>query len=610
MHRMFVRAVVAVAVVASAVAGACKGDAKPADVPAVAAPPPSTGALDAGVAAKPAKPPVAPVYRTDASTYHVDPAVGGTGKTFLVVSESAEASAVGRDILAHGGNAVDAACATAFALAVTHPQAGNIAGGGFAIVHVSAGSDAALDFRETAPAAATRDMYLDTAGTPTKDSVIGHRAVGTPGAVAGLFALHAKYGKKKWADIVAPAIALARDGFAIEPSLASSLVRDADLLAKFPASAALWYPDGKPRAAGTKMQIPDLAATLQRIADHGSEGFYAGETAKLIVAEMKTGGGILTAADLAGYKAMWREPLHVDYRGYELVAMPPPSSGGVVLALTANMMRAIDVGKLGWHSAAHIHELVEVWRRSFAARNEMLGDPAFVTGMPVDRMTSTAYADELAATIGPSATPSKQIAQLIDGTHTTNLSVVDAGGMAVALTTTINTSFGCGVTVPGGGFVLNNEMDDFTAKPGTPNVFGLVQGTANKIEPGKRMLSSMSPTIALDAKGAVFAVAGAGGGPRIITAVWQTLSNVIDFHLAIDAAVGAPRIHHQHLPDKVFVEPDAIDKAAADTLATEDYTLDWSNPAPAFGGITALVRTATGWSGTADPRRGGAALGD
>ena len=591
---------------------ACKRSAPEAAQPPVATP---VVTIDAGSGSgsgsgSAAKAAIEPVYRTAASGYHLDPSVAGVGKTFMVVSESPQASQVGKDVLAHGGNAVDAIVATAFALAVVHPSAGNIAGGGFAIVHVKPGQDAALDFRETAPAAATADMYLDASGKPTDASIVGHRAVGTPGAVAGLYELHAKYGKKKWAELIAPAVALAHDGFTLEPTMAAEIAALAPRLSKFPATAALWLPGGKPRASGDKVTIPELAVVLQRIADQGPEGFYGGVTAKLIVDEMTAGGGLLTAKDLAGYKAVWREPLRVAYRGYTLVAMPPPSSGGIVLAMTANMLRGVDVKALGWHSAAHVHELVEVWRRAFAARNELLGDPAFVTGMPVDRLMSTEYADALVATIGPSATPSKAVAALIEGNHTTNLSVVDGGGMAVAITTTINTGFGSGVTVTGGGFLLNNEMDDFTAKPGSPNVFGLVQGAANKIEPGKRMLSSMSPTIALDGKGAVFAVAGAGGGPRIITAVWQTLSNVIDFQLAVDAAVGAPRIHHQHLPDKVFVEADAIDKPTADALHAMDYTTE-SPPTPrAFGAITALVRTPTGWAGTADPRSGGGAMGD
>ena len=598
-----------VTVVTLALLAACKSS--PPDVAPTPAPKPTPVVAGAGAGSgSAAKKVVAPVYRTASSGDHVDPQYAATGKTFMVVSESEQATAVGKGILARGGNAVDAAVATAFALAVTHPSAGNIAGGGFAVVHVKPGTDAALDFRETAPAAASADMYLDAAGKPTAASIEGHRASGTPGTVAGLFALHAKYGKTKWAEVVAPAIALARDGFTIERTTAEGIAHDADQLAKYPASAAIWLPGGKPLAAGAKLRIPDLAATLQRIADQGADGFYKGATAKLIVDEMTAGGGLLTAADLAGYKAIWRTPLAVDYRGYKLVAMPPPSSSGIVFAMSANMLRTIDLAKLGWHSAAHIHQLTETWRRAFAARNELLGDPAYVTGMPIDRLMSTPYADELVATIGPSATPSKQVAQLIEGVHTTNLSVVDGGGMAVALTTTINTGFGNGVTVTGGGFVMNNEMDDFTVKPGSPNVYGLVQGGANKIEPGKRMLSSMSPTIALDGKGAVYAVAGAGGGPRIVTAVWQSLSNLIDFHLSIEAAVAAPRIHHQHMPDKVFVEADSLDQATAEALAGLGYTLDWSNPAFAFGGVTALARTPTGWAGTADRHRGGAAAGD
>lgn len=582
---------------------ACKRGAPP-------PPPPATGsgsaivARDAGV--PDAKPPVEPVYRTEASGTHVDPAVAGTGKTFMVVSESEQATKVGREILAAGGNAADAAIATAFALAVTHPTAGNIGGGGFAVVRVARGKAVAIDFRETAPAAATTDMYLDAQGKPTKASLVGHRASGVPGSVAGLWALHQKLGKLPWKDLVEPAIKLARDGFVIDKRTAEAIRDDALKLLQFEATGDLWVPKRIPRAEGSTMTIPPLAVALERIRDQGPDGFYKGETAKAIADEMRAGGGLITLADLAGYKAEWREPLRVSYRGRTLYAMPPPSSGGITLALAANVLRTTELGTLPWHGAEHIHRLVEVWRRAFAARNELLGDPAFVHDMPLAKLTSPAYGDALAATITDRATPSKDIPALIEGTHTTNLCTVDASGMAVALTTTLNTSWGSHVTVHG--FLMNNEMDDFTAKPGSPNVFGLVQGVANKIEPGKRMLSSMSPTVVEDAKGDVELVVGAQGGPRIITAVWQTLSNVIDFGKPADEAVALPRIHHQHLPDKVFVEADAIDRATADTLRADGYTLEFD--VRGLGAANAIVRTPTGWAGAADPRRGGAAMGD
>jgi gamma-glutamyltranspeptidase/glutathione hydrolase len=573
-------------------------------------PPPTAITQPAEVsAAKPVKEAALakPVYRQASDTF-VDPATVGSGKQFMVVSESSLATKVGRDILAAGGNAVDAAVATAFALAVTHPSAGNIGGGGFAVVRTGAGKAVALDFREVAPAAATPDMYLDKDGKPTDDSLHSDRATGVPGSVAGLSALHKKLGKKPWKEVVAPAIALARDGFEVDEKLHQSIVRLAPLLVKSPATAAIWLPNRVPRAKGAKVAIPELATVLTRIAERGPDGFYKGETAAAIVAEMKSGGGIITADDLASYTVVWREPLRFTYRGYSLISMPPPSSGGIVLAMTAGMLGKLELGKLAWYDAEHVHWLVEVWRRAFAARNELLGDPAFVKDMPVGKLLSKAYLDRQFATITDKATPSKQVSPLLEGDHTTNLCTVDATGMAVAITTTLNTSFGNGVTVSG--FLLNNEMDDFTAKPGSPNTFGLVQGSANKIEPGKRMLSSMSPTIVEDAKGELFMLTGAGGGPRIITAVWQTISNVIDFARHADLAVAGPRIHHQHLPDVVHVEASALDQPGDEALRTMGYKLQWGEPRRAFGAITAIVRSAAGWDGASDPRGGGAAIGD
>jgi gamma-glutamyltranspeptidase/glutathione hydrolase len=330
----------------------------------------------------------------------------------------------------------------------------------------------------------------------------------------------------------------------------------------------------------------------------------------LIVAEMKSGGGIMTAEDLAKYEPVWREPLKFGYRGHTIVSMPPPSSGGLVLAMTAGMLKDTELGKLAWHGTEHVHRLTEIWRRGFSARNTVLGDPAFVKNMPIAKLVSQAYLDKLAKTITDKATPSKDVPPILEGDHTTHFCVVDADGMAVSLTTTLNTGFGSGVTVTGAGFLLNNEMDDFTAKPGAPNTFGLVQGVANKIEPGKRMLSSMSPSIVENAKGELVMLAGAGGGPRIITAVWQTISNVIDFGQSANDAVANPRFHHQHLPDLLRIEAESIDAKTETALKAMGHTLDWSNPKRDFGAITAIVRTATGWDGTSDPRGGGAAMGD
>ncbi|MBL9013909.1 MAG: gamma-glutamyltransferase [Myxococcales bacterium] len=576
-----------------------------------APPPPKEGDGKGSAWMPPAPPidaPMQPSYRTPESTEHIDATVAGTGKTFMVVSEAEQATKVGKQILAGGGNAVDAAIATAFALAVVHPTAGNLGGGGFAVVRVASGKFVALDFREVAPGAATADMFLGKDGKPTRESLRGHKASGVPGSVMGLWRLHQKLGKKPWKELVEPAIQLARDGFVIDEHTHQSIVLRAKDLLEHPKTGEIWAPGRVPKASGSTVAIPQLAVALERIRDSGADGFYKGETAKAIADEMKAGGGLITMEDLAKYEAVWREPLRFTYRGRAVASMPPPSSGGIVLAMTAGMLKSKELSRLEWHGADHVHLLAEVWRRAFAARNELLGDPAFVKDMPVERLMDQAYLDKLAATIGPTATPSKDVAALLEGNHTTNLVTVDGQGMAVALTTTLNTAWGSGVTVHG--FLMNNEMDDFTAKPGSPNVFGLVQGTANKIEPGKRMLSSMSPTIVEDDQGELVMVVGAQGGPRIITAVWQTLSNVLDFGKHADAAVALPRVHHQHLPDKLFVEEDSISKAADDTLRSMGYATDFSNAPRQFGASNAIVRTPTGWEGAADPRGGGAAMGD
>jgi len=577
-------------------------------------PPPATG--DTGVVARGTPDAAPPIQYREPTDNFVDPALTGTGKTFMVVSEAPLASRAGTDVLVAGGNAVDAAIATAFALAVVHPQAGNLGGGGFAVVRPAPGKAVALDFREVAPAAATSTMYLDDQGTPTDASLVGHRASGVPGSVAGLWALHQKLGKKPWAELVAPAVALARDGFEVDKQLARALTNPTAMqrLRRFPASAAQWFRPvaggASPLGVGDKVTQPELAATLERIAAKGPDGFYKGETAAAIVAEMKRGGGLITADDLAGYAPIWREPLRFTYRGHTITSMPPPSSGGVALAITAGMLKDVELAKAGWHSQHHVHWLAEVWKRAFAARNEVLGDPAFVKDMPVAKLLAPATHAALAKTIGDRATPSKDVAPLREGLHTTNLSVVDGSGLAIALTTTLNTSFGSGVTVTGAGFLLNNEMDDFAAKPGAPNTYGLVQGVANKIEPGKRMLSSMTPTIVEGPQGELVMVLGGQGGPRIITAVWQALSNVLDFGMPAAAAVANPRVHHQHLPDVVRVEASAIDRATEEGLRAAGHTLDWSLPPMSFGSVTLIAKSARGWDGAADPRKGGAAMGD
>ncbi|MBA3502226.1 MAG: gamma-glutamyltransferase [Myxococcota bacterium] len=543
---------------------------------------------------------------------HVNGAYVGSSKTYMVVSEHSLASIVGKEILASGGNAADAAIAVHFALAVVFPTAGNLGGGGFAVVRTAPGKSLALDFREVAPAAATEAMYLDDKGNPTDDSLTGHRASGVPGAVAGMWALHQKLGKKPWAELVKPAVALARDGFEIDSFLNNSLGREGSKkrMLKSPASAKQWYANGAPLPTGTKVVQPELAAVLERIAAKGQDGFYKGETAAVIAEEFKRGGGLITEKDLAEYKVEWRTPLSFKYRGHALTSMPPPSSGGIVLAMAAGMLADVELGKLPWHGDEHVHRLAEVWRRGFAVRNEVIGDPKFVKAIPLEKLLSPAYHVELAKTVTAKATPSKDIQPPREGTNTTNLCVVDANGMAIVITTTLNTSFGSGVTVEKGGFLMNNEMDDFTAKVGAANTFGLVQGAANKIVAGKRPLSSMSPTIVEDAKGNVLMLVGAAGGPRIITAVWQALSNVIDFKLGAANAIANPRVHHQHLPDQVRLEAMSVTREVEQALIERGHKTDWSFEKRDFGAANAIVKAPTGWEGAADPRGGGAAVGD
>lgn len=546
----------------------------------------------------------------------------------MVDSDAPLATDVGVEVLRAGGNAVDAAVAVAFALAVVYPQAGNIGGGGFAVVKSPDGKVSALDFRETAPGHASHDMFLDADKKPAKlldakkkplkdargnevaTSVFGALSAGVPGSVAGLYELHKKLGSKPWKDLIKPSIDLARKGFAVDAGLAKEIA-EASQLQLFAGSKALYFPGGKSPAAGETFKNPDLAAVLERIADQGPDGFYKGKTAELIVAEMKRGNGIVGKDDLAHYQVKWRDPIQFDYRGMKLASMPPPSSGGIALALIGNILSGYDLDKMGWHSVEHVHVLAEAMRRAFADRNSLLGDPDFVK-VPLDRLLSPAYGAERRATITDRATPSSEVKAglpIPDGDHTTHFSVVDDKGGAVALTTTINNLFGSAVTVTGAGFLLNDEMDDFTVKPGVPNLFGLVQGEANAIAPNKRMLSSMAPTIVTDAKGNVILVAGARGGSRIITATWQVISNVVDFKMGVAAAVDAPRVHQQHLPDELLFEKDGMPDDEVKLLGGLGYVVK-STPAVAVSPAIARDVAANAWTGVPDPRRGGKAAGD
>ncbi|MEE7438320.1 gamma-glutamyltransferase [Methylobacterium oryzae] len=488
----------------------------------------------------------------------------------MVVSSQRLASQVGADILRAGGNAVDAAVAVAYAEAVVNPCCGNIGGGGFLVLHSADGRSRFVNFRETAPAAATRDMYLDAAGNVVKGaSLRGWKAAGVPGTVLGLNTALAAYGTLPLARVMAPAIALARDGFVLTRGDTDILESGTKLFAAQANVARIFLrPDGGPWQPGDRLVQADLARTLQAIAEHGADAFYRGAIPAAVEAASRAGGGLLTASDFAAYTVTQSEPLTCRYRGATILSAPPPSSGGTTLCEILSILDGYDLRAAGFNSARTVHLMVEAMRRAYADRNLLLGDPAFVEN-PVDRLLSPAYAETLRASIRPDrATPSAEIRpdpgpEPRERPETTHISVMDKAGNAVALTYTINGYFGAGVIAGDTGFFLNDEMDDFTVKTGVPNLFGLVQGTRNAIQPGKRPLSSMAPTIVLR-DGKVALVAGSPGGSRIITINSQTLINVLDFGMEPQEAVDAPRIHHQWLPDTVYAEPFAL---SADTQA-------------------------------------------
>ena len=527
------------------------------------------------------------------------------GEHAMVVSGSGLASRVGRDVLREGGNAADAAVAVGFALAVVHPEAGNLGGGGFTVIRLRDGTVNTLDYRETAPARAMRDMYLDAQGEPTDRSVTGHLAAGVPGAVAGLVEAHRRYGRLPFGRVIEPAIRLARDGFVVDDYRSESIRGDSARLAAFPASRASFLPDGAPPAPGTLLRQPDLAATLEAIRDRGADGFYRGRVADLIVGEMVRGGGLISLQDLAGYHAIWREPVVLQYRGHTIYSMAPASSGGVTMGEILNIMEGY--GRLPpFGSPALLHREAEAMRRAFTDRNTYLGDPAFVRN-PTDHLLSKAYAAELRGSIRELATPTSGLApSRRTGSSTTHYSVIDSGGNAVSTTTTLNNSYGSAVTVAGAGFLLNDEMDDFTTAPGKPNMYGLVQGEPNAIAPGKRMLSAMTPSVVLDPAGRLLLVVGTPGGPKIITMVYHVISNVIDHGMSLPDAVAAPRMHHQGLPDTLTVERDGFPDATLDSLTARGHAIGTSGY---WGDVEAIIRTPAGWLGVSDPRLGGDGAG-
>jgi gamma-glutamyltranspeptidase/glutathione hydrolase len=482
----------------------------------------------------------------------------------MVAAQEPHATGAGVAVLKSGGNAVDAAVAAAFALAVTHPVAGNLGGGGFLLVQFSGGRATFIDFRERAPEAASRDMYLDPQGNLTDASVIGWRAAGVPGTVRGLELAHKKFGRRPWDELLKPAIELASRGFELSFAQARSLRGAEKLLGRFPESRRIFLNGGRYFEPGERLYQPELAATLQRIARDGSRDFYEGETARLLAKAVQANGGHITAEDLRRYEAVERVPLKGAYKGYEIVTAPPPSSGGVGLLQMLGVLEPAGYEKAGAGSAATIHYVAEAMRRFFADRSRHLADPGFHK-VPIAGLLDPAYIGRLRASIDPArATPSSEIhagSFPPEPAETTHLSILDAEGNAAALTYTINGGYGSGVTVPGLGFLLNNEMDDFSAKPGAPNLFGLIQGEANAIQPLKRPVSSMTPAI-LTRRGRPVLVIGAPGGSRIITGVLQVILNVVDFGMNVQRAIDEPRFHHQWQPDKLYLEdgfsPDTI----------------------------------------------------
>jgi len=539
------------------------------------------------------------------------------GRHHMVSSATPEATAAGIEVLRRGGNAVDAAVAVGFALAVTYPEAGNLGGGGFMVLRLASGTTIAIDFRETAPRRATRDMFLDSAGNVIRGlSTSGPLAVGIPGSPAGLLLAHERYGRLERSAVMAPAIRLAREGFVASRELAEDLAGRRGELLSIPATAAAWAPSGRLPVHGDTIRQPDLAQTLDRMARHGRAGFYEGATADRIAAFMEKTGGLIDRDDLRGYRPIERQPIMGTYRGYTVISMPPPSSGGVLLVQMLNVFSGYDFAGIGWHSTRHVHLLVETMRRAYADRAVFLGDPDFVD-VPVKSLTSPSYAARLRSDIGDRATRSTDlrfgdsVSLPKEGAETTHFSVIDKEGNAVAVTTTLNGYFGNKMVVEGAGFFLNNEMDDFSARPGSPNMFELVGGSANEIVPGKRMLSSMTPTIVLR-EGSPWLIVGTPGGSTIITTVLQVIHAQIDFGMSLYDAIEQPRIHHQWLPDRLMYEADALAPWTVDSLRAIGHTT--ARRAERSGRVDAIRiehdatgRRLIGWS---DSRGSGRADGD
>ncbi|CNB74726.1 gamma-glutamyltranspeptidase [Yersinia intermedia] len=515
-------------------------------------------------------------------TLHAASTPAVEAKHGMVVTSQYLASQVGTDILKMGGNAVDAAVAVGYAQAVVNPCCGNIGGGGFMTIHLADGTDTFINFRETAPAAASADMYLDKEGKVTKDaSLYGYLAAGVPGTVLGMDSAQKKYGKLTRQQVMAPAIKLAREGFVLTRADTDILDTTVKRFRQDPESARIFLrKDGEALQPGDRLVQADLAETLGAISEQGPDAFYQGKIPQAVEAAAKKGGGILTAADFANYKITETAPITCSYRGYKFVSSPPPSSGGVTLCETLNVLEGYDLKSMGFNSAAYIHTLTEAMRHAYMDRNTFLGDPEFVKN-PIDRLLSKSYAADIRKQIiANKATPSVEVQpgmQPHEKPETTHYSIVDNEGNAVSTTYTVNGRFGAVVIAPGTGFFLNDEMDDFTVKVGEQNLYGLVQGATNSIAPGKRPLSSMSPTL-VTKDGKTFMVLGSPGGSRIITITLQTALNVIDHGMAPQEAVDAPRIHHQWLPDEVYYEQRGVSADSLNLLKTMGYKMVEQNP--------------------------------
>lgn len=534
------------------------------------------------------------------------PEVGSHG---MVVSQEKTASNIGVEILKKGGNAVDAAIAIGFALAVTLPRAGNIGGGGFMMVHLAkTGETMVIDYREKAPAKAHRDMYLNPDGTVNRRLLEAHHlASGIPGTVAGLWMAHEKYGRLPWKDLVAPAIKLAERGILINNDHVFTITKGKERLKEFEATRKMFFKaDGSMYKLGERIAFPDLAHSLKLIAEQGPSAFYKGEIAQKIVADMQANGGIISLDDLKNYKPVLREPVRGTYRGFEVVSMPPPSAGGIQIIQILNILENYPLQEYGSNTAQTLHLIAEAMRRSFADRSQYMGDADYWP-VPVDTLISKAYAARLSRDINTDrATPSWQVKPGAfmnkESDETTHFSVMDEAGNVVANTYTLNFSFGSGIVVPGTGILLNNEMDDFSAKAGAKNAYGLLGGDANAIQPGKKPLSSMCPTIVFK-NGRPLLATGSPGGPRLTTATLQVLINVMDFGMNIAAATNAPRIHHQWVPDRLRVEK-GLSQDTIDILKSMGHDVRVTNT---IGSTQTVMRKGKFFFGAADPRRPGAA---